>query len=287
MQKIAVILFISLNILNAQETDTTKSGPWNFGTVLNASFSQVSLSNWASGGENSLSLTGLSNSNIDYKKDKISWENTFEFAYGIIKQGNASVEKSDDKIDIASKFGRKLDSVWRVAAAVNFQSQFAPGYDTITDPVTGEEMQVLVSEFMSPGYITSSIGIEYKPREEFFVFISPLTGKTTIVLNDELSDAGAFGVDPGDNIRNELGSYIKSGLKVPVMENVTFQTKLSLFSGYENPDEIDVNWETLFLLKVNKYITTNFSTNLIYDRDVTTKTQFKEVLSVGVAFEFK
>ncbi len=287
MRKITLILFISLNILNAQETDTIKTTPWKYGTVLNATFSQVSLSNWAGGGENSLSLSGLSNSNINHEKDMISWENTFEFAYGIIKQGDASVEKSDDKINIASRFGRKIDAVWKISASMDFLSQFSPGYERFTDQVTNEEKQILISKFMSPGYITSSIGIEYKPREEFFVLVSPLTGKTTIVLDDSLSNAGAFGVDPGDKIRNELGSFLKSMLKVPVMENITFQTKLNLFSGYENPDKVDVSWETLLLLRVNKYITTNFNTHLIYDEDVTTEVQFKEVLSVGVVFELK
>ena len=290
MKKLIIMTLIVLafiSFLPAQEKDTSEVRPWKIGTILNASLAQTALSHWAGGGENSLSFSGLSNSTADYEKDKISWENAFDFAYGIIKQGDASVEKSDDKIEIASKFGRKIDTVWKISAAVNFLSQFAPGYETVTDPITEEEKQILISKFMAPGYLTSSIGIEYKPREEFYVFLSPLTGKTTIVLDDDLSNAGAFGVDPGDKIRNELGSFLKSMLKLPVMENITFQTTLNLFSGYENPDKVDVSWETLLLMRVNKYITTNFNTHLIYDEDVTTDIQFKEVLSVGVTFELK
>lgn len=281
-----LILFVNLD-LNAQEADTSETKPWKVGTVLNASLAQTSLSHWAGGGENSLAISGLSNTTANYNKDKISWENSFEFAYGIIKQGDASVEKSDDKMEISSKLGRQLRPHWNLAADVGFRSQFSPGYEKFTDPVSNVEMDVLVSKFLSPGYVTSTIGIEYKPREEFFVLLSPLTGKTTVVLDDDLSDAGAFGVDPGKNIRNELGSFLKSMLKVPLMENITFQTKLNLFSAYDNADKVDVSWETLLLMKVNKYITTNFSTHLIYDEDVTKETQFKEVLSVGVTFEIK
>ena len=77
-------------------------------------------------------------------------------------------------------------------------------------------------------------------------------------------------------------------LKVDLMENISLQTKLNLFSSYKkNLDQTDVSWETLLLMRVNKYITTNFNTHLIYDEDVTTDVQFKEVLSVGVAFEWK
>ena len=275
---LVVLLFVLVHGINAQETDTTKAKPWKVGTVFNATLAQTSLSNWAGGGENSLSLSGLSNTTANYAKDKISWENAFDFAYGIIKQGDASVDKSDDKIEISSKLGRQLKSHWNLAADVEFRSQFSPGY----------ESGILISKFLAPAYVVSTIGLEYKPSEDFFILISTLTGKTTLVLDDNLSDAGAYGVDPGDKIRNELGSYLKSMLKVDLMENISLQTKLNLFSSYKKTlDQIDVSWETLLLMRVNKYITTNFNTHLIYDEDVTTDVQFKEVLSVGVAFEWK
>ena len=201
-----VLLFVA-NAMNAQETDTTETRTWKVGTVLNASLAQTALSHWAGGGENSLALSGLSNTTANYSKDKISWENSFDFAYGIIKQGDATVEKSDDKIEISSKLGRQLKSNWNLAANVEFRSQFSPGYEPFKDPSTNIERDVLVSKFLSPGYVTSTIGIEYKRGETFSALFSTLTGKTTIVLDDELSDAGAFGVKPGEKIRNELGSF--------------------------------------------------------------------------------
>ena len=275
---LVLLLFVLVYGVKAQGTDTTKAKPWKVGTVFNATLAQTSLSNWAGGGENSLSLSGLSNTTTNYAKDKISWENTFDFAYGIIKQGDASVDKSDDKIEISSKLGRQLKSYWNLAADVEFRSQFSPGY----------ESGILISKFLAPAYVVSTIGLEYKPSEDFFILVSTLTGKTTLVMDDKLSDAGAYGVDPGDKIRNELGSYLKSMLKVDLMENISLQTKLNLFSSYKkNLDQTDVSWETLLLMRVNKYITTNFNTHLIYDEDVTTDVQFKEVLSVGVAFEWK
>jgi hypothetical protein len=124
---IVFLLIVFLNGINAQEADTTVAKSWKFGTVLNASLAQTALSNWAGGGENSLALSGLSNTTANYAKDKISWDNTFNFAYGIIKQGDTSVEKSDDKIEISSKLGRQIKSHWNLAADVEFRSQFSPG----------------------------------------------------------------------------------------------------------------------------------------------------------------
>ncbi len=80
------------------------------------------------------------------------------------------------------------------------------------------------------------------------------------------------------------------------MENITLTTKLSLFSNYaNNPQNIDVNWETLLELKVNKFISATISTHLLYDDDVSItdskgkvgpRTQFKEVIGVGFAYKW-
>lgn len=156
---------------------------------------------------------------------------------------------------------------------------------------------------MAPAYIISSLGMNYKRADVITFILSPLTGKFTIVNNPELSAKGAFGVDPGKLLRKEVGSYLKGMYRNDnIIENVTFQVNLDLFSNYlEQPENIDVNLETLIVLKVNKYLNANVSTHLIYDHDVEIgidtngdgepdkfgpRTQFKEVLSIGLSFKF-
>jgi hypothetical protein len=86
------------------------------------------------------------------------------------------------------------------------------------------------------------------------------------------------------------------------MKNVNFQNKLELFTNYsEEPANIDVNWEILIALKVNKFISATISTQLIYDHDVDIsvdsdndgnieavgpRAQFREVLGVGLTYKF-
>ena len=95
---------------------------------------------------------------------------------------------------------------------------------------------------------------------------------------------------------------LRAQFKKDVMENVNFQTRIDLFSNYsEEPTHIDVNWEVLIAMKVNKYISATVTTNLIYDHDVDIavdedgddiidaigpRTQFKEVLGVGLSVKF-
>ncbi len=285
-----------LCIINyAQNPDTTKY--WKKGGVGSLNFNQVSFSNWAAGGENSISVGAFGNLFANYKKQKTTWDNTLDVAYGLNKIGEASLRKSDDKIDLNSKYGRLAINKWYYSALINFKSQFTDGYNYPND-------SVIVSRFLAPAYILLSIGMDYKPNDDFSFYFSPVTGKITVVNDQKLSDNGAYGVDSGKTHREELGAYITFAFKKEIMQNVTLGTKLDLFSNYShNPQNIDVNWDAMLALKVNKYITANISTTLIYDDDTKIpimkkvngvdtqvgegkRAQFKEVLGIGLSYKF-
>jgi hypothetical protein len=297
--------------LRTQSSDTTEG--WRKGGVVVLNISQTSLSNWAAGGQNSISLNGLFSIFANYKKNKSIWDNSLDVGYGLLRQGkNASFLKTDDKIDLLSKYGRQAYKSWYYAALLNFKTQMAPGYNYPNDSVR-------ISNFLAPAYLLGAIGMDYKPNKYFSVFVAPATVKITIVNEQALSNAGAFGVEPaqydtsgnilrnGEKIRKELGGYFRmiysrNDFKGEFLKNVSFTTKLDLFSNYlNNPQNIDVSWETLIALKVNKYISVNFNTHLIYDQDIDIavdtdddgitdatgpRIQFKEILGVGLLYKF-
>jgi hypothetical protein len=291
--------------LKAQKADTLEG--WKTGGVFSVNFTQVSLTNWAAGGDNSISLNAITNLFANYKKGDNTWDNTLDLAYGLMKQGNQGLRKTDDRVDFMSKYGRKAYKNWYYAVLINFRTQMALGYNYPDDSTK-------ISNFLAPAYLLGAIGMDYKPNENFNVFISPLTMRTTIVNDTRLADAGTFGVDKaeyndlgikikdGKMFRAEYGGYLRSLLKANLMENINLVTKLDLFSNYsEHPERIDVNWELLIALKVNAHISATISTNLIYDHDVDIavdsnndgiidafgpRTQFKEVLGIGLSYKF-
>ena len=300
--------------LRAQSSDTTEG--WKTGGVVGANFTQVSLTNWAAGGQNSVSLNGLLNLFANYKKGKNSWDNVLNLTYGESKLGGSDWIKSDDRILFNSKYGRKATEHWYYAALVDFKSQFAPGY------ATAEEIDK-ISDFLAPGYLLGSVGMDYKRGDKLSAFFSPLTAKLTIVNNQQLADQGAFGVEgaeyagdnpdstklsDGENTRLEIGGYFRLMYKTELAKNVSFQTNLDLFSNYaDNPHNIDVNWDNLLSLKVNDFLTTTITTSLIYDDDIDItetndngdpklneegnpivgpRTQFKYVIAVGLQYKF-
>lgn len=268
---------------------------WQHGGMVSVNLNQVALVNWAAGGQNSLATTGLVSLFAHHKKGDGIWENYLDIAYGVIKQGDGDWIKSDDKIDFTSKYGYKAFADWYYAALLNFQTQMAPGYNY---PNTTSR----ISNLFAPAYLLGAIGMEYRPHDNFTIFIAPITTKMTFVGEQALADAGAFGVDPGSHVKGEFGGYLRLFFKRDLMENINLQTKLDLFSNYlENPQNIDVSWTVLVSMKINDYISAVLSTHLLYDDDIDIavdnnndgiidetgpRVQFKETIGVGFAYKF-
>ncbi|MCF6332204.1 MAG: DUF3078 domain-containing protein [Draconibacterium sp.] len=244
----------------SQETEKVDT-LWKSSGLITLNFSQVSLTNWAAGGKSSASGVFMLNAFLNYKKDNLSWDNSADLSYGFLKEKDNDLVKSDYKIDLNSKLGIKATGKWNYAALANFKSQFAAGYNY---PNTSDA----ISKFLAPGYINLALGMDYK-MGNISLFLSPTTGKFTFVSDNDLSAAGAFGVDPGMKSRSEFGAFLKFEGKTDVVKNVSLQTKLDLFSNYfHNPQNIDVDWNILINMKVNEFLSANLVSHIIYDDDI-------------------
>ena len=283
--------------LRTPVADSTQG--WKRGGVFSLNLAQTSLTNWAAGGQNSFAVNGMLSTFANYKQGKTVWVNSLDLGYGLLKQGGTGYRKTDDKFDLLSKYGYEAFKNFYYSALLNFKTQMAPGY---TYSETGRE---LISDLFAPAYLLAALGLDYKPSDHFSAFIAPLTGKLTFVNNKLLSDAGAFGVTPGKKSLSEFGGYLraiytKNNFKSEFLKNVTFTTKIDLFSNYiKNPQNVVVNWETLIAFKVNKFLSANINTQLIYDdkikvpvvrngvaTSIGSLVQFKEILGVGFSYNF-
>ncbi len=287
---LAVSAFGQVKVDSVVKVDTV-SWEKGFKSTLNAS--QVNLTNWSAGGQNSLSATALFHMYLNRKKDRSEWVNELKTAYGIIKQGDLKTVKSEDVLDILSKYGYKTKSKWYYSALFNLKTQFDQGFK---DP---QKEVDIVSSFMAPGYISFSLGMDYKPNKDFSLFLSPVSTKTTAVLDDSVDEV-QYGLDSSETFRSELGAYLSMSYRTPLIENVDYETKVNLYSNYlKNPFNVDVNWMNLLTMKVNKYLNVNVLTELIYDDDINIldddddtddtggpKTQFKEIISLGLTYKW-
>lgn len=320
MKRIISILAVILPIAmaNAQENaeqDTTKTENWELSGFFQQNLNQISFTNWAAGGENSVSSVTLARFDAKYKHDKISWDSYIDLSYGIIKTEDTPLRKNTDKIDLFSKFGYGLNDKWSLSTLANFISQFDEGFNFPND-------SVVVSRFMSPAFLTGSVGFDYKPFDFLSVFISPATGKFTFVLDQELANAGSFGVEPavfneegiliskGENLNPEFGSLVRISFDKEIFTNVVVQSRATFFNNYTDDDvsnrkNTDVDWETNINMPVNKYITVVLGFHLLYDHDIKIPkmgndpvtgeevvlysrptTQFKQQMGIGLVYKF-
>ncbi|AFM03515.1 Protein of unknown function (DUF3078) [Bernardetia litoralis DSM 6794] len=294
------VLFFSLFTfsVSAQDTPTDTTSIWKKGGSFSATFANVGLSNWAGGGQSSIALGAILNLNATRKTEKSTWENILTVQYGMARVGESDFnlfKKTDDNFQFDSKYSYNLGKNWSSGTSMNFRTQMASGYFFDRDSLGEERQGQLLSKFLSPGYLLFATGIRYETKI-FNVRYSPLAAKFTFVMDDSLANVGAFGVDEGKNVRSEFGSNFDAGLTYDVMENVKLSSTLNLFANYEHLSQIDVNWENLIVFKVNKFLTTSFSTQLIYDHDVLIPQeedgvaeraiQFKHVLNINVGYTF-
>ena len=264
---------------------------WTIKGVAGLNASQTSFVNWSAGGDNTVALNAFFNVGAHYKKGKYVWDNDLSAEYGSTYTKSNSWVKSVDKFEFSTKFGYEIANKWYLSALADLKTQFDKGYKNPND-------DNYISKFFAPAYSNLSLGFDYKPYSNLSVYMSPITAKMTFVADSYLSDLGAFGVDKGDRFRIEAGAYSKVSYTKEIMKNVTLISKLDLFTAYDKSfGNVDINWENVINMKVNKFLSANIHTNLLYDNDIKeydaegnrssgAKVQFKEMIGVGISYNF-
>lgn len=263
---------------------------WKAGGLYNLNFNQAALSNWSAGGDkSSVSLATFLNLHAYYKKGKRAWDNTLDLAYGVVNTTSLGTRKSDDRIDLLSKYGYDIGKHWYASMLFNFRSQFSKGY-AYPD---GKPKQT-TSDFLAPAYILLSPGLNYKPNDQFSFFVSPLTARWVIVKNDSLASVGAFGVDSGKNSRFEFGAFASISYNKKISSSAVYTGRLDLFSNYlHNPQNISLYWTNILAVKISKVLSMSLTVNMIYDNDIKSvnsdgtlggpKPQLQELFGLGLA----
>lgn len=286
-----MLLFTFLTTsMRAQDDQGYKEGAWVLSGVMGVNMSQTALSNWSAGGENTFAGNAYLNGKLTHKSGNWLWVSTLVLDYGFSTTKSEGVKKSTDEISFTTSLGYAMNKYWYCTAAADFTTQFAKGYEY-------PDKSYYISKFFAPAYTNVSLGFEYRPKSNYSVYLAPISAKMTFVEDDYLSDLGSFGVDEGDRFKIEAGAYVKATADMKLMENVNMITTANFFTPYSSQfGNVDVDWDVLISLKVNKYISATINTTLKYDNDVKTydddgnkkgaKVQFKEVLGIGIAYNF-
>lgn len=288
-----IVFFLVLTGAYAQsnkDKDQLVDGKWTLNGVTGLNASQTAVSNWSAGGENAMAGVAYLNGTLARKSGNWLFSNALALEYGLTNTKSQGTQKTSDKIDFTTQLGYSTDNKWYYTIMGDLKTQFYKGYNY-------PNKEHYISNFFAPAYSNISIGLDYRPNTIYSIYLSPLAGKLTFVEDDYLSSIGAFGVDPGDRFRAQLGAYLKGRFEKTVMENVKLISSADFFTPYDHSfGNIVVNWDLLLSMKINKFLSATVNTTLKYDDNVKIvnedgtlggpKVQFKEMIGVGLAYNF-
>lgn len=300
--KLQIDTLVVKNPIKPAVIDTLKKAAdpvwWAYKNSFAFDISEAAFVNWNAGGNNS--IAGLLKLSFDreYKRLYVLWKNEVKIRYGLNSQEDEKLRKTDDQLYINSTFGYRTDTIsnWYYSVKFNFRTQFTDGFSY---PNTDTP----ISRFFSPAYLFLGAGAQYElEKEQFFLYLSPITLKSTIVRDRRLSEEGAFGVDPGKRSRNEFGFLVQVSWDAKVVKNVIMKNDLTLYSDYLRKfGNTDIRYDLTFDFVINKFIKANLGAHIIYDDDIKyredtngdglletlgPRIQLKQLLGIGVAFNF-
>lgn len=239
---------------------------WDFDFSTSFSLSQNYLSNWAQGGESSLSnlLDIKGQAKYTNKETKTEWTSNIRLKYGsVLTKEYDGLRKNTDILEFDSKYNRALRKKIDFSALYHMKSQIAEGYNYTEDSAS------LVSKFLNPATFTVGVGFEYKPINKTTVNFSVLSYKNTFVLDTVNIDQTNHGIDENKFSKQEMGGQILIENEHTFFEDMKISNSLRLFSNYlKKPENVDVEWEVELEKQISLYFTISLNIHMIYDDDI-------------------
>jgi hypothetical protein len=292
---LSLIFSSVVTLIQAQVVKPDTLSNWRKKFLVNLNVNQAAFSsNWKGGGVNSIGLNGLLNYMANYSKNRDSWDNQIDLAYGFVNNSGQGYRKTIDRLYLDTKYGYKLNDDWGLFASLNFASQFAEGHRYDKD-VNGVEQATLISDFLAPAFITLAVGAEYHPVDYFTVRISPFAPRVTIVRDPErfipaVDPVAPYGVEPPDETRFEwLAFQLLAEFNKDIAKNLNLKWRYLMFANYETLEmkTIDHRLDLMLNAKVNQFITVGLGGILLYDYDQDTGAQVSQVFNLGFAYSIQ
>jgi len=300
MKKILLfsILFLSTIPMFAQDEEDAeekdKNG-WHKEGAIALMFSQAAFNNdWTGGGTTNYAANLKFNYDFNYRYDKLTVDNRIIADYGLTKnKGEQYRRKTNDRIELNSVIGTKVtETNWYYSFFINFKTQFTDGYEY------KKEDDVMIrrrrTDFFSPAYLQFGPGMLWKKSDDFKVNISPFAARITFVDKEftkveddpekiaEFNKKKYFGVEANESTNFELGASLNAYAKFDIIKNVVAENNLAVYSDYlERPQNLNIDYTLNINMKINDYMSANFTFQAIYDENAVAAVQVRETVGIG------
>ena len=250
--------------------------------IYSVSGAFTEVDNWNAGGENSSNVSFLLRENWTNKGINFTTVHLLEGNYGLSRQAG-TLTKNADRLEFTTTLtGSPKTTEWNLSSQFNVRTQLAPGY------AKGDTSGVPISTFGAPIYGQFSFGVGNNSFDHWQVFLSPLAGKSTTVLDEVLRDKGAFGVDTGATWRFETGAKVTLNFAQEFTDEFSVTAKTDVFYNYAGTlNEVDLSLDIIALYKIKEVFSLSGHVQLLRDIDQIDAWQRRSVLGIGLAYTIK
>ena len=271
---------------------------WTSASSLSIQFSQnKSSANWRGGEINNLNLVTSTNTTYNYRKNKVSLDNTLKTNFSVVNSPKDTLRKytiGTDVLNFRSNFGLTAIKNWNYSSSLDFTSAMGNRYIANT-----KRKQ---SAFLAPFTVVLGLGMTYKVVPAFkkpnrsvdlTLSLEPLAFSFVYSITDSINLPAYFP-------RREDGTYPHFskafGPKVTMIQNTRFNksmTLYTLFSYLTNYERVQSELENRLNIQLNRYFSMVLHVFLRYDDGVRkvegkdTYLQNNEIFTFGFAYSWK
>ena len=294
MKKLLLSVFILFSFTISAQEEAAPDG-WTTEGYFQLLFNQSAFNEeWTGGGTSSIAGNLLLDYQEHYRDGDFTWDNRYLATYGLTKlKGDEFLRKTSDRLELSTIAGLQVqESNWYYSFFGNFRTQFTKGYEYSEDPETGRVIRTETTSFLSPAYLQAGPGMMWKKNENLWFNLAPATARFIFVSSDFTSDPGYvdgsyYGVEQGETSRFEFGASFSGYAQLEIMENVSIENNLTLYSNYlDEPGNIDIDYLANLNMSINRYLTASLIFQAIYDDNIVEAFQIREVFGAGLNYSF-
>jgi len=257
---------------------------WHKAIIFNLNFNQAAFTNnWTGGGVSALALNTNFDFKAEYNKSPLDYTTELNLLYGTSKNKGQGTRKTNDRIFYDNKIATQLSKKWLFFGSLTFESQFDKGF-TYQDPLP----PLLISQFMSPGYLTESAGVEYKPSKWFDLRLGAATARQTFVLDTTIyhNQPDNYGVLIHHTLFNQIAFQAVAAVDKDLMPNLHITARYALFIPYQQSlAYVSHRIDATLVAKVNRLIAVTLNGTFLYDKNTAPQAQATEGMGLGIIYK--
>ena len=259
--------------------------PWRREATLMAQITQNYVSpNWYQGGSSSFAALGIAKGQINYIRDRFTWENTGEWRVGGSTVSADSLHKintTDDLLRLYTKANLRIVPKIFTSISAEIETRLFPTFKS-------NSMELKSAPF-SPFRFNAAFGVDFKPVKNLSISVSPISYKVIHIADTARVKSTDYGLDAGQRTQHNIGSLVRVEYTWKPVREVALETKFYFYTNYRHVElDLEVNCDFIInrWLSARLMLHPRYDSSVVMEGDTRAKIQFRELLSIGFAHKF-